>query len=115
MVVLLINVFKILLNKLKVQKELFGSFRFDYFFDMRNESGSAALRMSCRKNSIAIIELLVEAGANVKSVDEEGDPAIIHLASSMLKDEIGDPYAGSLPIHLQRKITALFFLLLLLI
>ena len=75
---------------------------------MRNESGSTALSIFCRKNCIAIIELLVEAGAKVKSIDEEGGPAIIHLASSMLKDEIGDLYAGSLPINHQCKTTAFF-------
>ena len=83
-----IQVSKLLLDHVKVQKELLGSNKFDHFLDMRNESGSTALLMACRRKSIAIIELLVEAGANVKSVDEEGNSAIIHVASSMMKDEI---------------------------
>jgi len=60
----------------------------EFFLEMKNGSGRTALSIACQKKSIAIIELLVDAGANVKFVDDEGNSAIIHVASSPVKDEI---------------------------
>jgi len=72
-----------------VQKQLLGSSsKMEFFLERKNASGRTALSIACQKKSIAIIERLVDAGANVKFVDDEGNSAIIHVASSTVKDEI---------------------------
>jgi len=54
--------------------------------DTQNESGQTALMVACQKKDYATIELLVEAGADVNAVDEEGNTAIILAISSVEED-----------------------------
>lgn len=56
-------------------------------FEMRNEFGLTAFLLACWKRDNAIIELLAEAGADVKALDRSGNTAIILLSSSPLKEE----------------------------
>ena len=72
-----------------MQKHILGSSsRMEYFLEMKNGAGWTALAIACRNKSIAIIELLIDAGANVKFLDQEGNSAIIHVALSTEKDKI---------------------------
>ena len=50
--------------------------------EAKNEKGMTALWISCEKKNPALVELLVEAGANLKTVDSEERTAIILAASS---------------------------------
>jgi len=54
--------------------------------DTKNPSGRTALLLACQKKDYATIELLVEAGADVNTVDKEGNTAIIHAISSLEED-----------------------------
>lgn len=53
-----------------------------------DKSGRTPLLQSCWGKSCATIELLVEAGANLKVSDEDGNTAIILAASSSFQPHI---------------------------
>ncbi len=53
--------------------------------EARNESGMTALLISCQCQDYAIVELLVEAGADVNATDQYGNTATILAASSQDK------------------------------
>ncbi len=59
------------------------------FLEAKNESGMTALLIACWKRDYAIIELLVEAGADVTAIDRQsGNGAILLAASSPAEDQI---------------------------
>lgn len=51
------------------------------FLEAQNESGKTALLIACKNKDYSIIDLLIEAGANVKAVDKDGNTTIL-LATS---------------------------------
>lgn len=56
--------------------------------EIKNESGKTALLIACQMKNCALIELLVEAGADLKAVDQDKHTAIYLVASSPTMDEI---------------------------
>ena len=59
--------------------------------EAKNESGLTALLIACNNKDYNIVELLVEAGADAKVLDQQGNTAIILAASSPAQDEIPSP------------------------
>jgi len=58
------------------------------FLETVNNSGRTPLLDSCRFKGSTTIELLVKAGADLKGSDEDGNTAIILVASSPSKDQV---------------------------
>ncbi len=56
--------------------------------EQKNETGKTALLMACQKKNFALIELLVNAGADVNAVDQDGNTAILLVACCPFKDAI---------------------------
>ena len=56
--------------------------------EMTNESEKTALLIACEKKDYGIIELLVEAGADLKASDADGNSAILLAAFSNVPDAI---------------------------
>ena len=60
--------------------------------EAKNESGLTALLIACYNKDYDIVELLVEAGADTKVVDQHGNSTIILAASSSpAEEEIPSP------------------------
>ncbi len=49
----------------------------DKFLESQNENGKTALLIACQNKDYSIVELLIEAGANVKAVDQDGNTSIL--------------------------------------
>jgi len=56
--------------------------------EARNERGDTALLMACINRDYALVELLIESGADAKAFDRDGNTAIRLAASSAAVDEI---------------------------
>ena len=56
--------------------------------EARNERGDTALLMACINKDYAIIELLIESGADAKALDQDGNTAVLLAASSAVIDSI---------------------------
>jgi len=56
--------------------------------DVPRLDGRTALLLACQKKNCAAIELLVESGADIMAVDNEGNTALILVASSPDEDQI---------------------------
>ena len=56
--------------------------------DVQRLDGRTALLLACQKKNCAAIELLVEAGADIMAVDNEGNTALILVVSSPDEDQI---------------------------
>ena len=56
--------------------------------EAKNDSGTTALLMASFNKDYPMVELLVDSGADVKSVDQDGNTAIFHTISSSSQDEI---------------------------
>ena len=56
--------------------------------EARNESGKTAFLIASQKKDCALIELLVEAGADVNAADQDGNSAILLAAYCPFKDVI---------------------------
>ncbi len=83
---------KLLIDRLKSGPALI----LKQFLDSKNDSGLTSLLIACSLQDYALIELLVESGADVKATDADGNTAIIHLANSFSKkNEM--PYYERLP------------------
>ena len=54
--------------------------------EAKNESGKTAFLIASQKKDCALIELLVEAGADVNAADQEGNTAILLMAYCPIKD-----------------------------
>ncbi len=58
-----------------------------HLLEMKNDSGKTAILISCQNKDYALVEFLVEAGADLRAVDQDGNSAIILAASSTAEDE----------------------------
>ena len=58
-----------------------------HLLEMKNDSGKTAILISCQNKDYALVEFLVEAGADLRAVDQDGNSAIILAASSTAVDE----------------------------
>ncbi len=58
------------------------------FLEARNETGKTALLISCQNKDYSIVELLVEAGADVKAADLDGNTAILLSDSDPVSRDI---------------------------
>ena len=56
--------------------------------EAKNENGETALLIACRNKDFALVEVLVEYGADVKAVDKDGNTAILLAACSTAPDDI---------------------------
>ena len=56
--------------------------------EAKHENGSTALLIACRNKDYGTVELLVEAGADVRALDQDGNTAILLAASSPATEEI---------------------------
>ena len=56
--------------------------------EAKNENGETSLLIACRNKNFALVELLVESGADVKAVDKDGNTAILLAAFSTAPDDI---------------------------
>jgi len=63
-----------------------GSSVLKNLLEVKNESNITALLIACKLKDPALIELLVEAGANCEVLDEESNTCILLAASSLAKD-----------------------------
>ncbi len=54
--------------------------------EVKNEYGQTALLMACQQKNYAVVELLVEAGADLKAVDKDGNTALILAVSNAYYD-----------------------------
>lgn len=79
---IILQVTKLLLNYLRAHPNI----QLEQYIEKKNESGDTALLVACRKRGCANIELLVEAGADLKATDKEGNTAVILIASGQDKD-----------------------------
>lgn len=61
-----------LLDHLKASS---GLDRFNALLEVKNTSGMTPLLIACAKRDFCLVELLVEAGADVKAVNNNGDSA----------------------------------------
>ena len=60
---------------------------FRKFLEATNSSKSTAFLISCEKKDYVVIELLVQAGVDLKATDRKGNTALILVASSACKDK----------------------------
>lgn len=65
-----------------------GSTLSSNLLEAKDHSGATALLIACKDKDYAMIELLVDSGADVKAVDQNGNTAILLSASSPDPDEI---------------------------
>lgn len=72
------------LSKTKITPD--GSSLLKNLLEVKNESNMTALLIGCQLKNPALIELLVEAGANCKALDEKSNTSILLVASSLAKD-----------------------------
>lgn len=84
---------KLLLNHLiidvtKRDGRLFIPSGLEKLLEAKDEWGMTALLIACKKKDSALIEFLIEAGANSKAVDEDGRTAIVLAAYSLDEDRI---------------------------
>ena len=49
--------------------------------EIQNKHGHSALLIACHQKNYAVVELLVEAGANIQAVDFDGNTALILAVS----------------------------------
>lgn len=56
--------------------------------EMKDDSGKTALLIACQKKDSSLIELLVQAGADINAIDHDGNSAVLLAASSLEKDTI---------------------------
>ena len=89
----ILKLVKLLLEQpyLKVKAKVAGSSspsRLEKFLETVDHLGRTPLLDSCYNKHCATVELLVEAGADVKGADEDGNTAIILVASSPSKDQV---------------------------
>lgn len=63
-----------------------GSSLLKNLLEVKNESNITALQIACKLKNPALIELLVEAGANCEVLDEENNTSILLAASSSAED-----------------------------
>ena len=56
--------------------------------ETKNEHGQTALLMACHQKNYAVIELLVEAGADLQAVPKVGNTALILAVSNAYYDVV---------------------------
>ncbi len=69
--------------------------------ETKGQSGVTALLVACHKKDLSIIELLVEAGAEVNASDDDGDTAILQVALSDVLDKDCIPSEQDSPFILE--------------
>ena len=65
-----------------------GSLLSSKLLEAKNEYGTTSLLIACLNRDYAVIELLVESGADVKAVDPDGNTSILLSAYSPVTEEI---------------------------
>ena len=113
---------KLLLNHLKPQSELSPAIdgrtttseeesirqrNLEIFLETKVKFGLTALMIACIKKDYATVDLLIEAGANVKAIDSNGSTALMFAVSSSFAEIIAPSKEWAPSIF---KVTSLSFL-----